>query len=130
MNFEKLSESEEAIGRTIVRAAYQVHKEFGPGLLEKVYETCMVYELKEAGLSVEQQVTFPITYKGIRFEEGLRLDLLVEKKVIVEIKSVEEMNPVWKAQVLSQLRLAGLRLGYLINFNEVTAKSGMKRIIL
>jgi GxxExxY protein len=130
MPFEKLSEHEEEIGKAIVNAAFKVHTELGPGLLERVYEVCVTHELRKAGFSVARQVDIPIKYDGITFEEGLRLDLLVENKVIVEIKSVEQVNPVWQAQVLSHLKLTGLRLGYLINFNVPLIKEGIKRIIL
>jgi GxxExxY protein len=104
-----------------------VHKELGPGLLEKVYESCMEYELLKNGLSVQRQITLPIIYKGLQFNEGLRLDLLVEDKIIVEIKAVDEVNPVWNAQVISHLKLSNLGLGYLINFNVPLIKLGIKR---
>jgi GxxExxY protein len=130
MTFEKLSDHEEDIGRAIVNASYRVHTELGPGLLEKVYEVCVTHELRKAGIAVARQVSIPIHYDDITFEEGLRLDLLVENKVIVEIKSVEQVNPVWQAQVLSHLKLTGLSLGYLINFNVPLIKGGIKRIIL
>jgi len=130
MPYNKLSDEEEAIGKAIVNAAYKVHASLGPGLLEKVYEVCLSHELRKAGLFVSRQVDIPIAYDGISFDEGLRLDLLVDNKVIVEIKAVDQVNPVWQAQVLSHLKLTGLRLGYLINFNVPTIKEGIKRIIL
>ncbi|MEQ9591418.1 MAG: GxxExxY protein [Cyclobacteriaceae bacterium] len=130
MAFEKLSDSEERIGKAIVNAAYLVHKQLGPGLLEKVYEVCVAHELRKVNLVVARQVDIPIQYDGIKFNEGLRLDLLVENKVVVEIKAVDQVNTVWQAQVLSHLKLAGLRLGYLINFNVPRIKEGIKRIIL
>lgn len=128
--FEKLSDDEEAIGKSIVNAAIKVHKELGPGLLERVYEVCLTHELRKAELIVARQVDIPIQYDGITFEEGLRLDLLVENKVIIEIKAVDTVNPVWQAQVLSHLKLTKLRLGYLINFNVPVVKDGIRRIIL
>jgi len=130
MAFAKLLETEEEIGRAVVNAAYNVHKHLGPGLLERVYETCVAYELRKSGFGVLRQIEIPIQYDGITFDEGLRLDLLVENKVIVEIKAVELVNPVWDAQVLSHLKLTRLRLGYLINFNVPLIKEGIKRFIL
>jgi GxxExxY protein len=130
MSFSKISEQEEVIGKAIVNAAYKVHKELGPGLLEKVYEVCIAHELRKTRLLVSRQVDIPIQYDGIVFDEGLRLDILVEQKVIVEIKAVDQVNPVWQAQILSHLRLTGLRLGYLVNFNVPIIKQGIKRIIV
>ncbi len=104
MEFLKLNEEEEKIGRAIVQAAFQVHKELGPGLLEKIYEVCLTHELRKGGYLVTRQVDFPIQYDGITFDEGLRLDILVEQKVIIEVKAVDQVNPVWQAQVLSHLK--------------------------
>jgi len=120
----------EAIGKAIVNAAYWVHKELGPGLLEKIYEVCLAHEIRKAGYEVERQVYLPIVYDGITFEDGLKLDLLVENTVIVETKALETINPVWQAQVLSHLKLTDLRLGYVINFNVPLIKDGIKRVIL
>ena len=111
-------------------AAYTVHKELGPGLLEKVYEACFCYELSLRGLSYKRQIDFPIFYKELSFEEGLRLDVLVEDCVVCGLKAVEEVNPVWQAQVLSHLHLLKKRLGYLINFNVPLIKQGIKRYVL
>lgn len=130
MKFEKLTDQEEAIGRAIVNAAFKVHAELGPGLLEKVYEVCITHELRKSGLIVVRQLDVPIQYDGIVFDEGLRLDLLVENLVIVEIKAVELVNPVWQAQVLSHLKLTKKRLGFLINFNVPKIKEGIQRLIL
>ena len=130
MNFEKLTPQEELIGTHIVDAAYKVHSELGPGLLEKIYEVCLVHELRKAGCSAMRQIDIPIKYDGITFNEGLRLDILVENLVITEVKAVDQVNPVWQAQVLSHLKLTKLRLGYLINFNVTQIKNGIKRIIL
>lgn len=125
-----LTEQEERIGKIIVNAAFKVHKELGPGLLEKIYEIALAHELQKAGLVVRRQVEIPIVYDGIVFDEGLRLDLLVEDLVIVETKAIEQVNPVWVTQVLSHLKLTNKRLGYLINFNVPLIKDGIKRIIL
>lgn len=130
MEFSKLTDREEEIGKAVIGAALRIHKELGPGLLEKVYEFCLSHELKKSGYLVDRQVEVPIKYDGITFDEGLRLDLLIEAKVIIEIKAVDEINPVWQAQILSHLKLTGLRLGYLINFNVPLIKQGIKRIIL
>ena len=130
MGFAPLSEREEGIARYVVDAAYTVHKELGPGLLEKVYEVCLCHELSKRGLQCQRQVAIPIKYDGIVFDEGLRLDVLVEDLVICELKAVDEMNPVWEAQILSHLKLTGKRLGFLINFNVPLISKGIKRIIL
>lgn len=130
MAYAKLSRQEELIGREIVQSSFKVHAHFGPGLLEKVYEVCLRHELRKRGIPVARQVHIPIKYDGLTFEEGLRLDLLVDNRVIVEIKAVEIVNPVWQAQVLSHLKLTGLRLGYLINFHVPLIKDGIQRIIL
>lgn len=130
MEFKKTSEKEEEVAAKIVDAAYAVHKELGPGLLEKIYETCFCHELKKRGLSFQRQVDVSIEYDGIRFDEGLRLDVLVENLIICELKAVDKSNPVWEAQLLSYLRLTGKRVGFLINFNVAIVKNGIKRIIL
>ena len=128
--YEPLTENENRIGRLIVEAAFEVHKYLGPGLLEKVYEVCFAHELQKRGLNVKRQIDIPIQYDGIIFQEGLRLDVLVEDLVICELKAVEQVNPVWVAQVLSHLKLTGKRLGYLINFDVPLIKDGIRRIIL
>ena len=130
MQIYQPTDEEEFIGSVIVHAAFKIHVALGPGLLEKIYESCMCHELQKAGLSVDRQVYVPISYDGLEFDEGLRMDLLVEKKIPVEIKSIETVNPVWSKQVLSQLKLTGHRLGYLINFNVPLIKGGIRRIII
>jgi len=120
----------EIIGKKIVDSAYTVHKELGPGLLEKVYEICFCHELSKRGLNYHRQKDIPIVYDGITFNEGLRLDVLVEDLIICELKAVDIINPVWDAQVLSHLKLTGKRLGFLINFNVVNIGKGIKRFIL
>jgi GxxExxY protein len=123
------SEKIEEIASVIVNAAFKVHKELGPGLLEKVYEACLAYEIEKAGLIVKRQVDIPIIYDGIQLNEKLRLDLIVENLVIVETKAVEIVNPVWQAQIISHLRLTNNELGFLINFNVPLIKNGIKRFI-
>ena len=117
MNYKPLSKREESIAEKIVDSAYTVHKKLGPGLLEKVYEVCFCHELSKRGLRTQRQIDIPIEYDGLIFDEGLRLDALVEDLVICELKAVDNMNPVWEAQLLSHLKLTGKRLGFLINFN-------------
>jgi GxxExxY protein len=130
MKFKALSQREEFIAEKIVNAAYTVHKVLGPGLLERVYEVCFCHELSKRGLKYQRQVDIPIKYDEMIFEEGLRLDVYVEELIICELKAVDEMNPVWTAQILSHLKLTGKRLGFLINFNVPLIKNGIKRIIL
>ena len=130
MTFKPLSDREEYIAKQIVDAAYTVHKKLGPGLLEKVYEVCFCHELTKRGLQYQRQIDFPIVYDGIVFEEGLRLDVLVEELIICELKAKDEVNQLWRAQVLSHLKLLNKRLGFLINFNVVLIKDGINRIIL
>lgn len=116
------------ISGQIIDAALHVHTRLGPGLLESVYETVLAYELQQRGLAVERQIPVPIVYGTLRFEEGFRADLLVEKSVLVELKSVEALAPVHSKQVLTYLRLLDCRLGLLINFNVPLLKDGIKRI--
>ena len=130
MNYKTLSKKEESIAKKIVDAAYTVHKILGPSLLEKVYEVCFCHELSKRKLKYQRQVDIPVVYDGIIFDEGLRLDVLVEDLIICELKAVENMNPVWEAQILSHLKLTGKRLGFLINFNVSLVRNGIKRIIL
>jgi GxxExxY protein len=121
--------TENEIARKILDAAFLVHTKLGPGLLESVYEVTLAHELRKTGLQVERQRPMPITYDGILFEEGYRTDLLVESKVIVELKSTAALSAVHAKQVLTQLRLSGLKLGLLINFGETHLKNGIKRLI-
>jgi GxxExxY protein len=127
MDQTELHNEVERIATALVNAAFKVHKALGPGLLERVYEVCLAYELGKAGFFVRRQVDIPIVYEGIVFEEGLRLDLLINDLVIVEIKAVDLMNPVWRAQVISHLKLTGMPLGFLINFNVPLIKDGIQR---
>ena len=120
---------ENEIARLIVDAAYKVHTTLGPGLLESVYETALDYEMRKRGLKVARQLPIPVLYDGISFDEGFRADLLVESRVIVELKSVERVAPVHKKQLLTYLRLADKRLGLLINFGEALIKDGISRIV-
>jgi len=121
--------NENLIGKEVVDAAVQVHRELGPGLLESVYEVVLAKELENRGLRVERQVPVPIHYRGLRFEEGFRADIIVEGKVILELKSVEQLTKVHTKQVFTYLKLKGLRLGYLLNFGANLVKDGIDRIV-
>jgi GxxExxY protein len=121
--------TENEIAKQILDAAFRVHTKLGPGLFESVYEVIMAYELKKRGLSAERQKAMPIMYDNIRFDEAFRSDIVVNGRVIAELKSVEALLPVHAKQVLTQLRLSGLKLGLLINFGEAHLKNGIKRII-
>jgi GxxExxY protein len=121
---------ENEIGTLLLDAAFIVHKELGPGLLESAYEACLGYELLQKGLIIETQLPMPVVYKAVKLECGYRIDLRIERKVIVEIKSVEALNEVHMAQVLTYMKLSGCKLGYIINFNVKQLKTGMKRVIL
>jgi GxxExxY protein len=121
--------TENEIGKIIVDCAVKLHIELGPGLLESVYEVLLAHRLEQAGLTVERQVHIPIEFDGIRFEEGFRADLIVEGKVLLELKSVEQTSRAHQKQVLTYLKLTGLKLGYLLNFGESLMKDGMSRIL-
>ena len=122
MTYDRLSEA-------IIGAAIDVHRELGPGLLESIYETCLVHELREVGLTVSQQLAIPILYKGVRMPNDLRLDILVDDRIIVEVKAVEEFHPVHQAQLLTYLKLTDKRVGLLLNFNSPVLSKGIKRMM-
>ena len=117
------------ITERIIGAAIEVHRVLGPGLLESVYEECLCYELSKAELKFRRQLDLPICYKEVKLESGLRIDLLVEDAVVVELKSVEFLHPVFQAQLLTQLRLTGKRIGLLLNFNVPVLKKGIVRMV-
>src|SRR5262249_35940619 len=117
------------LSEQIIAAAIAVHRELGPGLLESAYEACLTFELRDRGLFVERQKELPVVYRGVNVDCGYKLDLLVEGKVIIELKAVEEFHPVHEAQLISYLKLSGCRLGLLINFNVRLLKQGIKRIV-
>ncbi len=121
--------TENEIAKIVVDAAFHVHKELGPGLLESVYEVVLAHALKKRGLKVERQVPVAIVFDGIKFDEGFRADLIVEEKVIVELKSVEKVVPVHKKQLLTYLKLADKRLGLLINFGAELIRDGVSRVV-
>ena len=114
----------------VIGAAIEVHRHLGPGVLESAYEECLCWELSQARLIVERQVPLPIAYKGINLEVGYRLDLVVEKQLIVELKTVERLLPIHEAQLLTYLKLSGIKTGLLLNFNSAVLKDGIKRMVL
>ncbi len=120
---------ENEISKIIVDCAFKVHNELGPGLLESVYEEVLSYELIKRGLIVERQKGIPVVYDNLKMEMGFRADLIVENKVIIELKSIDAIAPVHSKQLLTYLRLADKKLGLLINFNEALIKNGIKRIV-
>jgi len=117
------------ISAQIIAAAMRVHSAIGPGVLESVYQTCLHHELRKSGLAVEAQVTLPVIYDGLHLESGYRIDLLVENRVIVELKCVDDLLPIHKAQLLTYLKLANKPLGLLLNFNVVHLRDGIKRVL-
>ena len=121
--------TENEIATTVVDAAFKIHNALGPGLFESVYETTLEFELEKRGLRVAHQVGLPVTYESVRLELGFRVDLIVEDKIIVEIKSIEALASIHKKQLLTYLRLMNLRLGLLINFNVELIKDGIQRVV-
>jgi GxxExxY protein len=121
--------TEDELSSIIIGAAIEVHTELGPGLLESVYETCLFHELTKLGLDVKRQVEIPIMYKGMPLETGFRLDIIVQDKLIIEIKAVKELLDVHLAQTLTYLKLTNCKLGLLINFNEARVKHGIRRVV-
>ena len=130
MPYKPLPPGLNLVSKEIVDSAHAVHKTLGPGLLESIYEACLEHELNNRGLKIERQVSLPIIYGGLKLEGGLRLDLVVAEAVVVEVKSVETILPVHKAQILTYLKLSGHRLGLLLNFNVPRIKDGIYRFIL
>ncbi len=114
----------------IIGCVYRVHKELGPGLLESTYEVCLEHELLKAGLNTARQVALPVIYDNIKLDAGYRIDLLVENQIILELKAVDELAPIHKAQLMTYLKLSGLKLGLLLNFKVLDMKKGIKRIIM
>jgi len=129
VKFQPISARTEEVAKKVLDVSFKVHTALGPGLLESIYETCLAHELKGTGLRLESQIALPIVYNGIIIESGLRLDLFVEKCVIIEIKAVEIINPIYKSQLLTYLKLSGVRLGLLINFNVIRLRDGIVRLV-
>jgi GxxExxY protein len=120
--------TENEIGTAIIASAMKVHSALGPGLLESVYETCLLYELEKPGLPVQRQVLIPVRYEDLTIDNGYRVDLLVDNRVVVELKTLEAILPVHRAQLLSYLRLGRFKLGYLLNFNVARMRDGIVRL--
>jgi len=127
---ENKSEIREWLGKQVVDIAYQIHSSLGPGLLEKVYETCFCYELTKREIPFVTQKKVPVIYDGVEFKEALKLDILIDNLIIVELKAQENYNPVWEAQLLSYLRLTNINLDFIINFTVPLIKNGIKRMVL
>jgi GxxExxY protein len=121
--------TENQISKTVFDTALTIHKTLGPGLLESAYEECLFYELNQCGLIVEKQKPLPLVYKEVKLDVGYRIDLLINKKVIIEVKAVEAINEIHLAQVLTYLRLSNCKLGMIINFNVTMIKDGIKRVV-
>ena len=128
--FQPIPADVERIGKVVLNAAYKVHTTLGPGLLESVYQTSLKHVIEKNGVSVKTDVKLPILFEGTKLDSGLQLDMLIEKCVIVELKSVERMSLLYEKQVMTYLRLSHLRLGFLINFNVPYLKDGIKRIVI
>lgn len=120
----------EGITNIVIGCAMKVHSALGPGLLESAYETCLVHELKKNGVKVLSQVALPVSYDGVQLDAGYRIDVIVENKVIIELKAVEKLTALHQAQLMSYLKLSGKRVGLLINFNTEHLRDGIRRIIL
>ena len=127
VEWEPIPSELNVLSGSVVDAAYRVHSQLGPGLLESVYSACLVYELRKRGHSVETEVHLPIVYESMKLDAGLRLDIVVERRLVIEIKAVNDMNPVFEAQLITYLKLSRLRLGLLINFNVQNISDGILR---
>lgn len=125
-----LSVKTELLAKEVVDIAFKIHKELGPGLLESVYEKCFCYELSQRSISFSRQQSVEIVYGGLIISDGLRIDIMVDNEIIIELKAQENYHPVWEAQLMSYLKLSNKRLGFLINFHVPLIKNGIKRIIL
>jgi GxxExxY protein len=127
--FTKIPEDLEAISYAVIGLAIEVHRQLGPGLLESAYQECLYFEIKNAGLVVEKEIALPIIYKNLKLEQGYRIDLLVENKLVIELKTVENFTPVHFAQILTYLKLGKYPLGLLINYNSKILRNNIKRFI-
>jgi len=127
---EELVDIGEGVSGAIIDAGLKVHRTLGPGLMESAYEQCLAYELGQRGVAARRQIALPIIYEGARLDAGYRLDMVVEDSVIVEIKAVEALTALHEAQIMTYLKLSGLRIGLLVNFNVLLFKNGLKRFVL
>ena len=121
--------NEDEIGKLVINASMKIHTALGAGLLEGIYEACLAYELEKQGLPVRRQAALPIVYEGLKLDNAFRIDILVDDKVVVELKAIDNLLPVHSAQLLSYLKLGKYKLGYLLNFNVVHMKDGIKRMV-
>lgn len=128
--YVRLTENEERLAKEVVDIAFNIHKSLGPGLLESVYAKCFCFELEIRNIKFETEKVVPLRYGSVQIEGGLRLDLLIEDRIIIELKAQDNFHPVWEAQLLSYLKLTGKRLGFIINFHVPQIKDGIQRIIL
>ncbi len=130
MNHRDTETQRDPLTGKVIGLAIEVHRHLGPGLLESAYEECICWELKQAGLSVQRQVALPVVYKGVKLDVGYRVDVIVENRLILELKTVEKLLSIHEAQLLTYLRLTGLKTGLLINFNTAVLKDGIRRLVL
>ena len=128
--YKRLTDEEQRLAREVVDIAFNIHKSLGPGLLESVYAKCFCYELKKRDIKYEAEKVVALHYQSIKIDGGLRIDLLIENQLIIELKAQESFHPVWEAQLLSYLKLTGIRLGFIINFHVPLIKDGIQRIVL
>ncbi len=128
--YERIPDEVEEIAAEVIDACFKVHDALGPGLLESVYEVCLAYELESRGIEVQTQVHVPVVYRDVELDAALKLDMLVEDCIVVELKATDMMIPVYEAQLLTYLKLTGKRLGFLVNFNVPLIKNGIKRMVL
>ena len=130
MNRRDTETQEDPLTRKVIGLAIEVHRRLGPGLLESAYEECLCWEMKQADLNVQRQVALPIIYKDVKLDAGYRLDILVEGRLVLEVKAVQELLPIHEAQLLTYLKLSGMKVGLLLNFNVAVLKSGIKRLVI
>ncbi len=129
MRYVEMGKTDEGLTETVIGASIEIHKELGPGLLESTYETCLAFELENRGISFKRQLELPINYKGLNLDAGYRIDILVEDRLILELKAVEKIHPIHEAQLLTYLKLTNCCIGLLINFNTHLLKCGIKRMV-
>jgi len=130
MNLRNTEMPKDPLTRKAIGLAIEVHRRLGPGLLESAYEECLCWEMRQAELNVQRQVALPIIYKDVKLDAGYRLDILVEGRLVLEVKAVQELLPIHEAQLLTYLKLSGIRVGLLFNFNVTVLKSGIKRLVI
>ena len=130
MNHRDTETQRDSLTEKVIGLAIEVHRALGPGLLESAYEECLCFELRQAGIAFRRQVALPVVYKEVRLDIGYRIDIVIEEQLIVELKTVEKLAPIHEAQLLTYLRLSGLKIGLLLNFNTSVLKNGIKRMVL